>query len=630
VDVVRPPRPVALASYRIERLLGRGGMGEVYLAEDLRLKRRVALKVLSAEFANDEAFRERFLVESELAASLDHPNVIPIYEADEAAGYLFIAMRYVDGTDLKERLRQGPLAPEDAIDLLSQVASALDMAHERGLVHRDVKPSNVLVAPGAGVDGKDHAYLADFGLTRRLTDAGSLSDDGQLMGTVDYVAPEQIEGGEIDGRTDLYSLGCLLVECLTGEPPFEGRSDIEILFAHLEADPPVVSRRRPEFPSAIDAVVAKALAKEPTDRQGSCQALVTDTRKALGLAETPRRRRLRTPLLAAAVILSLLAVWFGSTLIDSAEAKPLDTLLRIDPATNRVVQSIDVGDRASSVAIGNGYLWVTSLAERALWRIDPSTGDSRVTPVDGTPMDVVVRDGTAVVATGPFEMNVNRVDVRSGKVIDTIPLKGAEGAFSAVAAGGAGVWVAACGYGGGNVARLTEDTTTQVIGGETTILNHVPIFSEDPNWVFGHTPNYPAYTDVAVGERSVWLTLDSGPAIRRVDPTGRRGVEVIDIPFLPRSITVGDGAVWITGLVSDVLARLDPETEAVTMMVPVGRGADGVAVADGDAWVADSIDGTVTRVDAQTGRVLATIAVEGQPEDLVVGAGGVWVTTHTS
>ena len=426
MDVVRPPRPVALASYRIERLLGRGGMGEVYLAEDLRLKRRVALKVLSAEFANDEAFRERFLVESELAASLDHPNVIPIYEADEAAGYLFIAMRYVDGTDLKERLRQGPLAPADAIDLLSQVASALDMAHERGLVHRDVKPSNVLVAPGAGVDGKDHAYLADFGLTRRLTDAGSLSDDGQLLGTVDYVAPEQIEGGEIDGRTDLYSLGCLLVECLTGEPPFEGRSDIEILFAHLEADPPVVSRRRPEFPSAIDAVVAKALAKEPADRHGSCQALVTDTRKALGLAETPRRR-LRTPLLAAAVILSLLAVWFGSTLIDSAEAKPLDTLLRIDPATNRVVQSIDVGDRASSVAIGDGYLWVTSLAERALWRIDPSTGDSRVTPVDGTPMDVVVRDGTAVVATGPFEMNVNRVDVKSGKVDRDDPAQGRRG-----------------------------------------------------------------------------------------------------------------------------------------------------------------------------------------------------------
>ena len=201
--------------------------------------------------------------------------------------------------------------------------------------------------------------------------------------------------------------------------------------------------------------------------------------------------------------------------------------------------------------------------------------------------------------------------------------------FSAVAAGDEGIWVAACGYGGGNVARLTENTIGNVIGGETT-LDHVPILSENPNFVFGHTPNFPAYTDVAVGEGSVWLTLDSGPAIRRVDPTGLQDVEVIDIPFLPRSITVGGGAVWITALVSDVLARFDPDTETVTMVVPVGRGADGVAFGRGDVWVADSIDGTVSRVDARTGRVLATIPVEGQPEDLVVGADGVWVTTHTS
>ncbi len=629
MDVTRPPGPVALASYRIERLLGRGGMGEVYLAEDRRLKRSVALKVLSAEFASDEAFRERFLVESELAASLDHPNVIPIYEADEAAGYLFIAMRYVEGTDLKARLRLGLLAPADAMDLLSQVASALDMAHRRGLVHRDVKPSNVLVAPGAGVDGKDHAYLADFGLTRRFTDAGSLAEDGQLMGTVDYVAPEQITGGELDGRADLYSLGCLLVECLTGEPPFGGRSDIAILFSHLEEEPPVVSQKRPDLPSAIDAVVAKALAKDPADRQETCQQLVTESRAALGLAAPPRRRRLPTPMVAVAGLLALLAAWFGSTLLDSAEAKPLDKLLRIDPASNAVVQSIDVGDRASSVATGDGYVWVTSMAERDLWRIDPSTGASIVTPVDGTPMDVIVRGDLAVVANGPFEVSLDRIDVKSGKLIETIPLKGARGAFSAVAAGDEGIWVAACGYGGGNVARLTENTTGNVNGGETT-LDHVPILSENPNFVFGHTPDFPAYTDVAVGEGSVWLTLDSGPAIRRVDPTGLQDVEVIDIPFLPRSITVGGGAVWITALVSDVLARFDPDTETVTMVVPVGRGADGVAFGRGDVWVADSIDGTVSRVDARTGRVLATIPVEGQPEDLVVGADGVWVTTHTS
>ena len=291
-----------------------------------------------------------------------------------------------------------------------------------------------------------------------------------------------------------------------------------------------MSQKRPDLPSAIDAVVAKALAKDPADRQETCQQLVTESRAALGLAAPPRRRRLPTPMVAVAGLLALLAAWFGSTLLDSAEAKPLDKLLRIDPASNAVVQSIDVGDRASSVATGDGYVWVTSMAERDLWRIDPATGASIVTPVDGTPMDVIVRGDLAVVANGPFEVSLDRIDVKSGKLIETIPLKGARGAFRGVAAGDEGIWVAACGYGGGNVARLTENTTGNVNGGETT-LDHVPILSENPNFVFGHTPDFPAYTDVAVGEGSVWLTLDSGPAIRRVDPTGLQDVEVIDIPF---------------------------------------------------------------------------------------------------
>lgn len=627
MDVTRPPGPTALASYRIERLLGRGGMGEVYLAEDLRLKRRVALKVLSARFAADETFREGFLSESELAASLDHPNIVPIYEAGEAEGSLFIAMRYVEGTDLKARLRRGPLSSAQAIDLLSQVASALDLAHRRGLVHRDVKPSNVLVAPGATPEGKDHAYLADFGLTKRLTDQGSRSDDGQLMGTIDYCAPEQITGDEIDGRADVYSLGCLLVECLTGEPPFQGRSDIAVLFSHLEEAPPRVSERRPELPSATDPVIAKALAKDPDDRYQTCQNLVSEARRALGLMPT-KRRLLRVPVLASIVALALLAAWLGSTITQGTGSKPRDTLFRIDPASNAVVGSIDVGDRASSVATGDGYIWVTSLAERDLWRIDPSTGSTRVTPVQGTPMDVVVRGGLAVVASGPYEVSVDRIDAASGNLIETIPLVGAEGAASAVAAGPEGIWLAACGYGGGNVAQVSEADELSAAG-VGTVLDHVEISSENPNFIFGHTPDAPGYTDVAVGEDAVWLTLDSGPAIRRVDPSGERPVEVIDIPFLPRSVTVGAGSVWITALVSDVLARLDPGTEAITMIVPVGRGADGVAVAGGNVWVANSIDGTVTRVDAATGRILATIQVEGRPEDVVVGAGGVWVTSHT-
>ena len=225
-----------LAGYRIESLLGLGGMSVVYLAEDLRLKRRVALKLLATSLAEDESFRDRFLRESELAASIDHPNIVPIYEAGTTEDHLFIAMRYVEGRDLKERLQRGRLDPADAIGILAQVASALDSAHARGLVHRDVKPSNVLLDTGARPDGSDHVYLADFGLTKRVSEETGIADDGHLMGTIDYVAPEQIAGEEIDGRADVYSLGCVLYECLVGQPPFRADSDLAVVFAHLEAE----------------------------------------------------------------------------------------------------------------------------------------------------------------------------------------------------------------------------------------------------------------------------------------------------------------------------------------------------------------------------------------------------------
>jgi WD40 repeat protein/tRNA A-37 threonylcarbamoyl transferase component Bud32 len=288
VDVTDDPRVgTQLAGYRFESLLGVGGMSVVYLAEDLRLKRRVALKVLSSELAEDEAFRERFLHESELAASIDHPSIVPIYEAGTAAELLFIAMRYVEGRDLKERLERGPLDPADAIGIAAQVASALDAAHARGLVHRDVKPSNVLLDLGARPDGSDHVYLADFGITRRISDEAR--DDGNLLGTIDYVAPEQIAGEEVDGRADVYSLGCLLYECLVGRPPFRRDSDLAVVFAHLETEPPAPSAERPELPVALDAVIAKALAKEPAERYGSCRELA---RAALEVAVDEASRRL--------------------------------------------------------------------------------------------------------------------------------------------------------------------------------------------------------------------------------------------------------------------------------------------------------------------------------------------------
>ena len=252
-----------LAGYRIEALLGRGGMSVVYRAKDLALERPVALKVLAPELAEDERFRERFLRESKLAASIDHTNVIPIYEAGETDGLLYIAMRYVEGTDLSRLLEwEGPLEPARAIAILGQAASALDAARfAHGLVHRDVKPGNILIASEQGADSPDHVYLSDFGLSKRAADERSLTEGGQFFGTLDYVAPEQIEGEPVDGRTDVYSLGCVLYECLTGHVPFAKDTKTALLWAHLQEPPPTVTGLRGDLPAGIDTVVARALAK---------------------------------------------------------------------------------------------------------------------------------------------------------------------------------------------------------------------------------------------------------------------------------------------------------------------------------------------------------------------------------
>ena len=284
-----PQVGTVLAGYRIESLLGRGGMSVVYLAEDLRLKRRVALKLLAEGLAGDESFRDRFLRESQLAASIDHPNIVPIYEAGREGDVLFIAMRYVEGSDLKERLRRGRLDPGEAVGILAQVASALDAAHERALVHRDVKPSNLLLDTGARPDGSDHVYLADFGITKRISEDSTIGEDSHVLGTLDYVAPEQIAGDEIDGRADVYSLACVLYECLVGRPPFARDSEIAVVFAHLEAEPPAPSAHRPELPEAFDAIIARALAKEPESRYPSCRELA---RAGLAIAVDEASRRL--------------------------------------------------------------------------------------------------------------------------------------------------------------------------------------------------------------------------------------------------------------------------------------------------------------------------------------------------
>jgi len=267
-----------LAGYRIDAVAGRGGMGVVYRATQLALDRTVALKLIAPEVAEDSGFRERFQRESRIAASIEHPNVIPVHEAGEADGLLFISMRYVDGTDLRELLaRGGPLDPIRAAGIVTQVANALDAAHARGLVHRDIKPANVLIASRGGVE---HVYLTDFGLSKQSSSESGLTKTGQWVGTLDYVSPEQIEGRQVGIRTDVYALGCVLFQALTGVVPFERESEVSKMWAHVSEPPPAPSRRRPGVPSALDPVVARAMAKDPEHRFASAGELAAATRAA--------------------------------------------------------------------------------------------------------------------------------------------------------------------------------------------------------------------------------------------------------------------------------------------------------------------------------------------------------------
>ena len=279
-----------LGPYHLESVIGRGGMGVVYLAEQPSLGRKVAVKILAPAYANDAGFRSRFINESKMAAAIDDPNILPVYEAGDIDGLLFIAMRYVEGSDMETRLRTGALPAGAALHVLEQVASALDAAHDRGLIHRDVKPANILIADGRSEGRGDHAYLADFGLTKSQGAETGLTQIGSIAGTLDYIAPEQLAGHAVDGRADQYALAAIAFRAVTGHLPFERDSDVAVIAAHLNDPPPSAQSMRADLPSGIDAVIARGMAKMPADRFADCAALIAALRAALelGAATVPQ------------------------------------------------------------------------------------------------------------------------------------------------------------------------------------------------------------------------------------------------------------------------------------------------------------------------------------------------------
>ena len=589
----------SFGGYRIESVIGRGGMGVVYRALDVSLERPVALKLIAPELAGDERFRRRFLREPKLAAALDHPNVIPIYEAGECDGQLYLAMRFVEGHDLRA---EPPVSPDGALDVLAQVAGALDAAHRRGLVHRDVKPANILL------DADGHAYLTDFGVSKRAS--GDTTEPG-LVGTLDYLAPEQIRGEPVDGRSDQFALACVLFECLAGAPPFRRATEGEALWAHLHDDPPPL---RP----ALDPVLRRALAKDKEDRYTTCGELIAAARAALAPgARAPRRRPLG--LVAAGAGVVVLAAVAVAALSDrhrgdSAPKVPAGRgVVVLNPARTGYSAFSESAVTPSNLAVGEGAIWALDTDDATVTRIDPRT--KAVTghfTANSIPAAVAAGAGAVWVgntrpSAGANSMvSVSRVDPATLTITHTatLPNRGhGSGGFdvgrSRIVVGDGAVW-----------AIDPDDTVARIDPRSGRVVKTIKASAGM----------------LAAGAAGVWVLSDEGVA--RIDPARNRLGTRIPLTFgNATDIAVGVGAVWVTDTPQGLLWRIDVGRSTTARTIDVGVGAFYVAYGAGAVWVGNFVTGTVSRVDPRTNRVTARVPV-GAVQSLAAGEGVAWASTE--
>src|SRR5262245_6247490 len=594
-----------LAGYRLEDEVGRGGMGVVYRATELGLDRPVALKLIAPELAGDAAFRERFLREARLAASIDHPGILPVYAAGEVDGEVYLATRFVAGTDLRALLEEeGPLSPERALPLVEQVAGALDAAHERGLVHRDVKPANVLV------DAGDHCYLCDFGLTKRLGEGGATTALGRLAGTLDYLAPEQIRQGDVDARADQYALACVLYECLAGRPPFRRESEAQTLWGHMQEEPPPI----PGHPE-LDAVLGRGLAKERDERYESCGQLVEGARAALGLGPSRgvllrRRRRLgRRLLLVGAVLIAVAAV--AAALIatlgsEGAIVAPSNSLAAVDPSSRKVVAAVPVGDAPTIVAASDRWVWVINSNDGVgtISRIDPRL--KRVVStfsVGGSPTDLLEGGGSLWVGTK--EGRIHEIEPATDIEIANWRLPNAGRSSPFVDDRGSGY----LGYGAStlwatsfrSISRI-EPATSKLIRGRSTV-----------------------WGPFAYGFGSLWTT-GSDTGVFRLAPRTLRHLAKVALPMSGVDVSVGLGSVWLPDDEGRRVWQIDPKENVVQATYPTGGRTFATAVGADAVW-APSDDGAVVRIDPSTGEI-ERIHVGGAPTGIAFGGGLVWTSVE--
>jgi MarR-like DNA-binding transcriptional regulator SgrR of sgrS sRNA/predicted Ser/Thr protein kinase len=555
-----------IAGLRVERPLGEGATGAVYLARDAE-GNAVALKLLAPELSRDERFRKRFLREMQLVAAVTNPHIVRVLGCGEDDGFLYIAMPYVEGTDLREVMRRdGPPAPERAVAIVEQVAAALDAAHAAGIVHRDVKPANILIS------SEEQVLLCDFGLARHTASAESLTGERGLLGTVAYVAPEQIESTSVDGRADVYSLGCVLFECLTGEPPFPRDTELAVLYAHLNEPAPSPSQRRPELPAAFDDVIAAALDKDPARRPQTAGELAAAARNALRGRPARHRRRMRAWPFAAAAALAAVA--------------------------GGLIVAFSGGGGSHGANPGR----VARTGANRVAQIDASSGRVRARiPLGAEPDDLVLAGARtwAVLAGQPGKLA--RVDAARGRVAHPVPLP-----FPAASVVGAGnaLWVTE--DAGPRIARL--DARNGRVTRTLRVAGH-----ED------HTG------PLAVADGSLWI--GRGPEVLRVDPRNGRVLHRFKTPVRASLLKAGDGGVWVASSQEGRVARIDPVSNTVRARTRLHGWISDLAVGGGYAWASVLPDDVVFKLSGDDAGVAGTISAGSDPERLSWGDGALWATS---
>ncbi len=647
--MIVPEVGAVIGGLRIDAVAGRGGMGVVYRAHQLALDRTVALKIVNPELAGDPEFRERFRREARLAASLDHPHVVPVLHAGEDGGYLYLTMRYVDGVDMAAMIAdRGRLDPRDVAGIVAQVGDALDAAHARGLVHRDVKPANVLVT---GPPGARHAFLTDFGISKEI-EGSSVTRSGHFVGSMDYIAPEALEGGAVDGRADVYSLGCVLFHALTGQVPFPRESTAARMYAHLHLPAPALGAVVPGLGGPFDAVLARALAKQPADRFATAGEL---GRAALAAAAVtpaawapprmpsyrpsaptppappplapplalptradppaePRRSRrklllggagvLAAAALVAAAVVAVPTLTGGPAVATTATA-PAPTV----PAGRVVGDPIPVGAGPIDLVGGAGYIWTADADDGTITRIDPATRAAKKIAVGGQPNGLVIGQGKAWVWN--YSSAITPVDVTSGEVGELVRT---DLNISAIAGDGTSVWFTVP---DSNAVGRVDMATAAFTDAPIDLGRRPDSLTVDGTklYVVSRSDRSMTTIDTATGTvvgspRALVDGIASvGASGGRLYVSGPAGFGLLgDAPLTTDQLVSGSGAagivpdgdtLWLIDEDRNEIRRVAPDlrTPVAAPITGIGAGVGDAEVVDGVFWFSDRTADTVTRID---------------------------------